>query len=93
MLWGCRACGAAWARDSPVCPSCLGGAERVSCPRRGTVVEHSEAGGEQFCAADFGGVRLMCPIASGAPSRGATAELTGEGTEVRILPDRGAPGR
>lgn len=87
MLRGCRACGARWIHDSPTCPSCLGRGELAEAPRRGTVVECSEVGGSVFCAADFGGVRIICPVSSGMPAPGRTAELVGDGAEVRILPD------
>ena len=87
MLWNCRACGARWSHDSGTCPLCLGPGKLAEAPRRGAVVEWSEMGGAVFCAADFGGVRLICPVSSGTPAPGRTAELVGDGAEVRILPD------
>lgn len=90
MFWECGACDVRWRSDSRVCPSCLGPAERVPAPVSGTVVEHSEMDGRAFCVADFGGVRLICPVASGKPRPGASARLTGDGHDVDIVapPDR-----
>ena len=92
MLRGCRACGARWHHGARACPSCLGPSEPVRAARRGTVIEHSEMGGEPFCAADFGGVRLICPVASGRPEVGLEVELVGDGTEVRVLSNPRDPG-
>lgn len=85
MLRGCPACGTRWHRDSHVCPSCLGPAVPVEAPETGTIVEHSERDGARFCAADFGGVRLICPVASGDPRPGASVRLTGRGLEVDVV--------
>ena len=74
-----------WYRDSPVCPSCLDSAERTPAPDSGSVVECSNKDGQGFCAVDFGGVVLLCSVASGKPSPGAVAKLIGNGLQVDIV--------
>ena len=87
MFWGCGRCSTRWHRDSPVCPSCLGPAERTPAPNLGNVIEYSYKDGQGFCAVDFDGVLLLCSVASGEPSPGAVAKLTGNGLEVDIEPN------
>ena len=65
----------------------MGPAERTPVPDSGSVVECSYRDGQGFCAVDFGGVLLLCSVASGKPSPGAVAKLTGNGLEVDIEPN------